>query len=104
MPICPDCRTGYDAETECPECGTEAPARITPAPSKSRALCSDLGIFCIFCAWLGSIVALILFIIAAIRINSELLEWGLTLIHLPLYLGVSYALWIALKLATGRTS
>jgi len=35
MPICPNCRTGYDNSAQCPKCGTAAPERVEPKPNST---------------------------------------------------------------------
>lgn len=106
MPICPECRAGYDEQSECPECGMPAPElKMSGAPIRKSSLrCSPFGAFCILAAWLGSVVVLVLFIIATFNSASTFTEWGLALLTAILHLGVCYALWLAFNLAIDRQS
>jgi hypothetical protein len=104
MPICPKCRTGYDGEANCPECGSHKPANVHPktAFSVSSTRCSTFGVISIFSAWIGSIVILGLFLIASFKETSTVAEGLLVALQVILHLGASYALWMALKYATDR--
>jgi hypothetical protein len=103
MPICPNCRTGYDNSAQCPKCGKAAPERVEPKPrSTPNYRCSKFGIFCLFSAWLGSGIILVLFLIKSVKDVSTFGDGMMAAVNAILHLGVCYALWITLNYATDR--
>jgi hypothetical protein len=53
MPICPQCRNGYDADQErCPKCGTARPIPLPPEEKKKEdytTIYQPYGGFALFC-------------------------------------------------------
>lgn len=103
MPICPNCRTGYDNLANCPKCDSPAPKHKTPRnPGVTTYNCSRFGIFCIFSAWIGTIFSLILLIYKSYNEVSSLMEGLTSWLSILTHVGICYALWMALNYATNK--
>ena len=74
MPICPDCRTGYDeSDPVCPKCGSAKPNPISHSESNIGERARRFGAFTLFCiscariASFGGIIVAIISLVMAMR-------------------------------------
>ncbi len=108
MPICPVCRTGYDAsEIDCPECGESKPAKLKSPLAGARPVQHDLhisafGFLCLQMAWIAAwIGALVSFGSGVLSfVSGEILSGLLDiLIGTPITLGAAYGFGFLIALA-----